>query len=213
MSYPYFPNGYFPYQTGGAVDYPSIGNVLDTDTVGGVSGTYHAPDVGEVRYGAAFGPLSALTGTYGQSALGDEDSIIKELFKAIYSRFSVVTNDLNTDVGGRFYKDIAPDNPEYPYVVYSMISDVPDKTFTEDMEDVYIQFSLFSNSSSSTEIEDMYSHLKELYDECQMVPTGSDLVWMKRENATRIDSDEVTTNGTTHIYGYAVDYIVKISKH
>jgi len=209
----YGTHGRFARATGIIPDYPSIGNVLETDTVGGVPGTYHPPTTAEVQYGVLFGPLSAYVGTYGQSALGDEDSIIKELFKAIYGRFTTVTNDLNTDVAGRFYKDVAPDNPDYPYVILSMISDVPEKTFTEDYEDVYIQFSLFSNSSSSTEVEDMYSHLKELYDECQIVPTGADLVWMKRENATRIDSDEITPNGTTHIYGYAVDYIVKISKH
>lgn len=211
--YPYFPNNYFPLQSMTPDDYPDVANVLETDTVGGVPGTYHEAAAGEVQYGVLFGPASAYTGTYGQSAVGSEDDIIKNLFIAIYGRLSAITNDLNTDIAGRMYKDVADQGAAYPHVIVSMISDVPDKTFTEDYEDVYVQFSLFSNTSDSTEVENMYSHLKELYDECQIAPTGSDLVWMRRANATRIDDDVTTENGNSHIFGYAVDYTVKISKH
>jgi hypothetical protein len=194
-------------------DLPAVTAVLDTDTVGGEAGAYHEATIGEVAYGIHFGPSSSYTGTFGQSALGSEDDIIKNLFIAIYGRLSAITNDLNTDIAGRMYKDVADQDTAFPYVVVSMISDVPDKTFTEDYEDVYVQFSLFSNTSDSTEIENMYSHLKELYDECQIAPTGANLIWMKRENATRIDDDITTENGLSHVYGYAVDYVVRLSKH
>jgi hypothetical protein len=45
-------------------DFPAIASVLDTDTVNGVAGTYHATDVTEVQAGVYFGASSALMGTY-----------------------------------------------------------------------------------------------------------------------------------------------------
>jgi hypothetical protein len=211
--YPYFPNNYFPLQSATPDDYPDVANVLETDTVGGVPGTYHEALAGEVQYGVLFGPASAYTGTYGQSALGSGDDIIKNLFIAIYGRFTTVTNYLNTDVAGRMYKDIAEQGADFPYIVFEMISDVPDDTFTEDIAEVYIQFSLFSNTGDSTEIENMYSHLKELYDDCVIAPTGSYFINMSRVNTTKIDSAVTTESGESYIHGRAVDYLVTIQKH
>lgn len=196
-------------------DLPALASILETDTLDGVPGTYHEALTGEVQYGVTFGPSQSYTGTYGQSAVGSEDDIIKNLFTAIYSRFTTVTNDLNTDISGRMYKDVADEGATFPYVVVSLISDVNlYETFNDDFYDVYIQFSLYSNSTAgSAEIENMYSHLKELYDNCTIAPTGSYFYWMRRESATRIDDDITTENGNSHVYGYAVDYYIKIEKH
>jgi len=75
-----------------------------------------------------------------------------------------------------------------------------------------IQFSLFSKASGSTEIEDMYTHLKALYDDCAMTITGYALEWMKRENATLIPEDITTPDGTQRVWHYAVDYSVWIQE-
>jgi hypothetical protein len=48
----------------GAADFPDVGNVLESDTVNGVPGTYHPATVAEVASGVTFGPASAYTGTY-----------------------------------------------------------------------------------------------------------------------------------------------------
>ena len=45
-------------------DFPAIGNVLETDTVNGVAGIYHPPEVTEVQAGVYYGSGSALMGTY-----------------------------------------------------------------------------------------------------------------------------------------------------
>ena len=67
--YPYMPNNYFPLS--GATDLPALAAVLDTDTLNGVAGTYHAPSVAEVQEGITFGPSSSLTGTYSSDTSGD----------------------------------------------------------------------------------------------------------------------------------------------
>lgn len=135
---------------------------------------------------------------------------MKSLTTAIYGQLA--GSSLYSDIGGRMFKGRAPEGTDFPYVVYFVVSDVTDLTFTENYEDVLIQFSLFSNASSSGEIEDMFAHLKELYDECALtIPAVSHdvaatLVWMKRANVQFMVED----HGTTEVNHYAVDYFVKI---
>ena len=52
------------YTLTASIDYPAVGNVLSSDTVGGSSGTYHAPDAAEVISTASFGANSGTAGTY-----------------------------------------------------------------------------------------------------------------------------------------------------
>lgn len=109
------------------------------------------------------------------------------------------------------YLDQAPDKPTFPYVVFFIVSSVPEKTFTEDLSETLIQFSIYSASSSATEISAIYAALKTLYDECSLTITGSSLVWMKETNLVTMTEDMTTTTGTTTIKHWAVDFEVKTS--
>ena len=131
------------------------------------------------------------------------------LTKAIYAKLA--GSALASDIGGRLHKGRAPEGTEYPYVVYMVISDVPEKTFTEDFENVVIQFSLFSaTQSSSNEVETMFADLKTLYDECSLTITGSTLLRMKRAIATLMVEDHTLPppHGTVEVWHNAVDYEV-----
>lgn len=132
---------------------------------------------------------------------------MKALMTAIYGKTAGST--LSTAVGGRIYKGRAPDGTEYPYVVYLLVSDVPDNTFAENLEDVLLQFSLFSSASSSGEVEDLFTNLKTVYDECTMTVTGETLLYMNRSNATLMVEDHTTSSGTVEVWHYAVDYNIK----
>ena len=134
---------------------------------------------------------------------------MKNLTTAIFSKLA--GSLLYTDIGGRLFKGRAPEGTVYPYAVFFLVSDMPDKTFTEDYEDCIIQFSLFSEASSSGEIEDMFTHLKTLYDEKPMTIKGSTLVWMKRQNASLMMEEHTTPNGTVDVWHYAVDFNVLLS--
>ena len=129
---------------------------------------------------------------------------MKALTTAIYGKLS--GSALGTDIGGRLYKGRAPEGAEYPYVVFMLVSDVPDLTFSEKYQDVLIQFSLFSSASGSTEIEDMFTHLKTLYDECSLSPTNETLIYMMRGNTTLMIEGHTTPAGTADVWHYAVDY-------
>ena len=140
---------------------------------------------------------------------------MKNLFTAITTLFTTapggVHNDFYDDIGGRLYEGQATEGAEYPYAVMMLIADTPEKTFTEDFENVLIQFSLFSTAFSATEVHDMFTHLKTLFDECALTITGSTLVWMKRVNATLMVDEITTLPGTQKVWHYAVDFEIKTS--
>lgn len=140
---------------------------------------------------------------------------MKNLLTAIYNK--TLNSSLSSYVGGRIYLDRAVAGAQFPYVVYFIISGVPDKTFTEDYEEILIQFSLFSASQSATEITTMYKHLTDLFDECALTipPTGSatdTLVWMKRENLTTMIEDVTVNTATESVRHWAVEYEILTSK-
>lgn len=130
---------------------------------------------------------------------------MKALSTAIFGKCAVGTT-LHTAIGGRLYKGRAPEGAAYPYAVFLLVSDVSDPTFTEQLEDVVIQFSLFSSASSSGQIEDIFAALKVLYDDCELTITGETLLYMRRQNATLFAEEHTTPDGTVEVWHYAVDY-------
>ena len=127
------------------------------------------------------------------------------LSTAIYGKLS--GSALADHIGTRLYKGRAPENATYPYIVFMIVSNVPEKTFSENFEITTIQFSIFSSTSGSTEAENIYTDLKTLYDECAMTVTSSTwFYWMKRLNATLMVEDHTVKAGTIQIWHYAVDY-------
>ena len=131
------------------------------------------------------------------------------LLAAIVNKY--VGSALSYGVGGRIFLDVAPEGTEYPYIVFTVISDTPDKTFTEVYEDVLIQFSIYSASASAAEIGTIYADLIALFDECALTISGSTLVWMWRSNLATMVDDITTPAGTSTVKHWAVDFDVKTS--
>ena len=141
---------------------------------------------------------------------------MKNLFTAITTLFTAapggVNNDFFNDIGGRLFEGQAPEGSEFPYAVMMLISDVPADTFKDDLEDVQIQFSLFSSASSSGEIHDMFTDLKTLLDDCSLTITGNTLIWMRRLQANLMVEENTTVQGTKNFWHYAVDYSIMMQK-
>ena len=118
------------------------------------------------------------------------------------------------DVGGRCYYDTADSN-DTPYLVYSIVSGVPDKTFSEIYHDVLIQFDLFSSlSAGKTEITNMYEDLISLIDECSLNITGYTLVWMREANlVTMVEDLSALQDGSSICLHWAIDMECRISKN
>ena len=138
---------------------------------------------------------------------------MKNLSTAIYSKAST-SGAFWTAIGGRFYKGIAPAGAVFPYVVYMLVSDDTDNTFREELEDVQMQFSIFSATNSSAEVEDIYTLLKSVYDKCNLTITGNTFLHMLRLQSTLM-VDDVTVNptGTGWVWHYAVDYNIMMQKN
>jgi len=136
---------------------------------------------------------------------------MKAISQAIFTKCAVGTS-LHTALSGRMYKGRAPDAATFPYCVFMLVSDVPGNIWNANIQDSRWQFSLFSTASSSTEIEDLYTYLKALYDDCALTVTGATHVRMVRDNALLMNDEITTTAGTTQLWHYAVDYNVMTVK-
>lgn len=134
---------------------------------------------------------------------------MKNLTTAIFGKMTAGT-DLYAEVGGRLYKGRAPDAAEYPYVVYFVVTDIPEYPGTKTIERVRIQFSLYSSESSSGEVEDMLVDLRSLYDDCSMTITANTLIYFIRENLATMKEDHTTPAGTVGVWHYAQEYNVMI---
>ncbi|MFH2074905.1 MAG: DUF3168 domain-containing protein [Pseudomonadota bacterium] len=135
------------------------------------------------------------------------------LLTAIMSKITTGPSALSSDVGGRIFLDQAPDGVEFPYVVFFIVSGIPDDVFAKKGRSILIQFSLFSASAGATEITTIYRDLKALFDECAMTipPTGTEtdkLVWMKRTNLTTMVEEITVADATQTVKHWAVDFEV-----
>ena len=136
---------------------------------------------------------------------------MKNLSTALFTKFT--GSAFSTSIGGRLYKARAPQNPTWPYAVYYLISDVPRDTFTEKLEEVIIQFSVFSQASGSTEIEDIVTNLKSLFDNCSLTITGNTHIMMNRQGSSLTSVPADTEAGTGEYWQYDVDYLVNLKRN
>ena len=138
---------------------------------------------------------------------------MNNILAAIYS--NMLETEVYDRVGGRIYLDQAPDGTEFPYIVYFIVTGNPDNTFSEKMESIILQFSIFSLQSGPTEIIGIYYYLKTLFDDCDLTISrgeGTDnvLIWCKRQNLTTMVDEVTTPSGTATVKHWAIDYSILV---
>jgi len=102
------------------------------------------------------------------------------LLTAIYNKFTAApVNTLYTALNGRMFTRYAPQGTIFPYAVLDIVSGVSDWTFDYDFDDIDIQFNLFSQSSGETEIGNLLSYLRSLYDDCTLSVSGYTHLFMR----------------------------------
>lgn len=127
----------------------------------------------------------------------------------------ILGSALSSDVAGRIYLDQYPPDEmpvTYPYIIYFIITDVPEDTFTDSLEDVLIQFSLFSASSGAAEITTMYADLKTLFDDKPLAIAENTHIWTIRQNLAPMVDEIITKEGTVSVKHWPVDYSIMMQK-
>jgi len=87
------------------------------------------------------------------------------------------------DVGGRLYQDKAPPGTTVTngaYAIFQILNDVDLDTFTENMVNVFLQFSLYSGDDSSEEVLDIDSDLSIMLKDKVWPMTGATIVYSHR---------------------------------
>ena len=124
-----------------------------------------------------------------------------DLFAAIMVRYADVS--LASSLTGLWNTE-APQNVVFPYGVFALISDVPDWTFGEDIENCLLQFNLFSNESDPIQICVLFELLKTAFDFHGLTIDNYETISMVRENAILIRIEKV--------WQYNVNYRLLLGK-
>lgn len=129
---------------------------------------------------------------------------MNNLLAAIMSRCA--GSALSDAVGGRIFEGAAPENTEFPYVIVSIVTDSQADTFKDALEDIVIQFSLYSISKGLTEITGLFANLKTLFDNAVLTITGNTHILISRQALTTMVDDITTPEGTVGLRHWAIDY-------
>lgn len=133
--------------------------------------------------------------------VGIYTAVTDALFMAIYGRY--LTTPLANKITD-LYNTEAGEDAEYPYGVFSLPSNVPGGTFTENYEDYLIQFVLYSDKTLSTEVVDAFGALKAAYDKHDLVINNAETISLEREPAI--------LNRVEEVWRYAITYRLLIQK-
>lgn len=118
---------------------------------------------------------------------------------------------LSADVAGRIYFGQADADADYPCVVWFIVNGSNLDTFKNKVDDVLVQFSLFS--TSLTGIADMHAHLIAMFDDCSLTVTGSTCISFINQGKPQTMTDKIFTDqGETTVYHWAQDYALILEK-
>ena len=131
------------------------------------------------------------------------------LNKAIWNRFKTTTGSgFYNDISGRMYHNKASQKATFPYCVYFSLSDVNELDFTDDREDILIQFNIFSQNNSALEAGNLLESLKTMFDNCSL--TVTDWRHIKFQRDFVIPNNDFSQDPP--IQGYSVQYNVLLER-
>lgn len=142
---------------------------------------------------------------------GSSDSS-SNLCRALMSRFSELDAGGNHGalwiaISGRLYEGQALEDTAFPFVVYSVVSETKEKTFTEEYTNTIIRFDIFS-ATSPAQCRELNSLIYNLYEETDINITGSKIIWARMMNKTGGSEPEMITSGpgTPRVWHETSDY-------
>lgn len=111
--------------------------------------------------------------------------------------------------GGLWLEDapqFADEADKKDYAVFGFPNIGHEETFTSNMEDPLVQFTLVSFDRDAKAVGDMFTKLKALFDQCELTVAGFDFIEMRRDvsNLVRDPEDDA--------WDFMVDYQVQLQK-
>jgi len=126
---------------------------------------------------------------------------MKTVLDGLYTKFT--GSALSTAIGGRYFPIQAPVGTAAPYVVASIISEVPRYELSHTWNDVLIEISVCA--TDATTMHTISELVFTLFDECQITLTGYQQVGpMERDIAQPLIEDGV--------YRYIIEYHLLLKK-
>lgn len=107
---------------------------------------------------------------------------MKDFFTAVYS-LGTSDNGFSTAIDKRFYYGMAPQDCGMPYAVFFGVSETPEDTFTEDIDEMSFQINIYSDKASAGEVMDIYKKCRTLFDSAVVQVGGFDVL-LEREMST-----------------------------
>ena len=139
---------------------------------------------------------------------------MKAIDEGIYNRCTTATA-FGATIKRRIYPDIIPQNTLYPCADWSIISITeyaPQAYTTNYYKEAEVQFDLYSDKTSSTEINKMYSDLLLLYDRCTLSATSNGYKVLQMLNTFSAKDRFVEEVGTKSIWRYTVKFDMLMRK-
>ena len=125
-------------------------------------------------------------------------------------------NAFLTAVNGRLFFKKAPAGTslaEGAYATFFFVTDVDEDTFSENLKEITVQFSLFSGNSSDDEILDMDTNLTALFKDKIFTVTGWTVATMRRiQGNGPVDVEETTEVGAESYKQFDTDYLLIVNK-
>jgi len=146
----------------------------------------------------------------------------KEIRTGIMALFNALdgtgnNNDFYNDIPGRLFYKKAPRGTtliEGDYAIFFFISDPDDDVFAKHGAEVYIQFSLFASEASDDKIDDMDTHLTNLFKDSSLTVSGWTAINMKRLQGSGPNTVTETTETGEETYNQTdVDFVISLQKN
>jgi hypothetical protein len=107
---------------------------------------------------------------------------------------------------GKLFQSQAPQSTVFPYIVFHLIDDVNDDTFTEEVSVCRVQFSIFTKISAANNTGSIQRALKVLYHQISLTLSGYTHIATQYLSARDLGIDD---QGISHT---AMDFYIYVQK-
>lgn len=137
---------------------------------------------------------------------------MKQVAEAIMARYeSPQGAALKAKTPGGMWHTVAPqgasDADRDAYVVFGFIAIGHEETFTSEMEEPLVQFTIVSFTRDAVEVQEIFDELKACFDQCELTTAGFDFIEMRRQSGANLVRDP-----EDDAWLYMVDYGLKLQK-